>query len=140
MKIQNEHPFTEYTCYKNFHKKMGRWQVCLVSADRTTRKTILYSKFVMSITLGRQLEKHEEVDHIDGDKTNDDITNLEVVTRKENVKRYNLKNPAKTVKLTCPQCAVSFTIKYKNSHLAPYSKKVRNFCSRSCGAKFNKEV
>ena len=49
----------------------------------------------MSVKLGRMLEAWEEVDHIDNDKTNDSLDNLQILCGEENRKKYrNTQNPA----------------------------------------------
>ena len=138
MRLKDVEVFKDYSCYKNYHKGMNRWQVCLVKkGDRNNRKTILYSKYVMSIEVGRILTSEEEVDHVDGDKTNDCLSNLEIVTREENVRRRYEKNKAKTVEVECPECGLVFERLFKNTHLAPYRKTTMTFCSRKCSGKFN---
>lgn len=80
-----EFPFSGYKGYDVWHKKEGRWYVCLVPIPGTAlkRTTITKAKYLMSLKYGRILTKDEEVDHIDGDKLNDDISNLQVLTIKE---------------------------------------------------------
>lgn len=142
MRLQKTEVFKEYVCYKNFHKKMGRWQVCLVDTkDTSKRRTLLYSKYLMSIEVGRILTREEEVDHIDGDKSNDSIGNLEIVTRLGNEKRYLRNKPSReSVNLKCPNCGVIFEIDFRNSYLADYNNKKRNFCSRHCTGKFYRRL
>lgn len=50
-------------------------------------KTISYPKALMEIKLKRRLLDNETVDHIDEDKTNNDIDNLQVLTRRENIEK-----------------------------------------------------
>ncbi len=47
--------------------------------------------------LGRYLTSDEEVHHIDFNKTNDDISNLKVMTKKEHAKLHNNLNKYKTL-------------------------------------------
>lgn len=130
MKIESQYPFEEYACYKNFHKKMQRWQVCLIHKDGH-RKTILYSKYKMCIHLGRILSKEEEVDHIDGDKLNDDIKNLEVVTKKDNRRRQYINNKKELIEHRCPQCTVIFYRDKRRSYqVLKFGKKLH--CSKKC--------
>ena len=133
MLIETEAPFTEYTGYKNFHKRMGRWQVCLVSRDGK-RKTLLFSKYLMSVKVGRSLTRAEEVDHKDGDKTNDHIDNLEIVTRAENRARQAALNQGETLKFTCPSCGNVFERKRQRAYQFLKFGKVPH-CSRTCGNK-----
>lgn len=50
-------------------------------------KRVSYAKWLMEKELGRSLEKDEVVYHIDGDAYNNDLSNLEVITRAELAKR-----------------------------------------------------
>lgn len=51
------------------------------------QRRISYSKWLMEQQLGRKLESNEVVYHIDGDKYNNELSNLEVITRAELLKR-----------------------------------------------------
>ncbi len=66
------------------HKKEGRRYVVLVRRDQTKCCTS-YARFLMSVKLGRRLRKEEQVDHIDEDKTNDSVDNLQIITQKDNL-------------------------------------------------------
>lgn len=131
MRIPAPAPFEEYAAYKVFHRKMGRWQVCLVPLAGGKRTTVLYSKFVMSVALGRALTSDEEVDHVDGDKANDALSNLEVVTRRENRRRYSRANPGIVLKLKCAYCGCSFN---RRRNQTSYAKpgQIADYCSRRC--------
>jgi hypothetical protein len=45
-----------------------------------------YHRHLMEEKLGRKLEKHELVDHIDGDRRNNSIENLRVCSHAENLR------------------------------------------------------
>ena len=134
MKLEPQKPFKQFVCYKVFHRKMGRWQVCLYDPKTKVRKTILFSKYAMSCKLNRILGEHEEVDHIDGNKANDDLPNLEVVSREENKKRYQLSNPKRMIKHTCPICRTKFLRDKQRSYRALHLGRAIT-CSRTCGGK-----
>lgn len=51
------------------------------------QRRVSYSKWLMEQQLGRKLESNEVVYHIDGDKYNNELSNLEVITRAELLKR-----------------------------------------------------
>ena len=51
------------------------------------QRRVSYSKWLMEKELGRKLESNEIVYHIDGDKYNNELSNLEVITRTELLKR-----------------------------------------------------
>ena len=50
-------------------------------------KRVSYSKWLMEKALNRKLTNNEVVYHKDGDTYNNDLSNLEVITRKELLKR-----------------------------------------------------
>ena len=130
MKLNKECPFLEYdSIYLNFHKGMRRWQVCLVS--KTKRRTILYSKYLMSVKMKRVLSRDEEVDHIDNDKENDDIENLEIVSRPENKKKYDSSRSRMLVNLKCPACGKTFSKERRQTHLVKGGNPTN--CSKACG-------
>lgn len=51
------------------------------------QRRVSYSKWLIEQQLGRKLESNEIVYHIDGDKYNNELSNLEVITRAELLKR-----------------------------------------------------
>ena len=56
-------------------------------AGRNRPKTVLWARYKLEKKLGRPLRKNETVDHKDEDKTNDRITNLQILTRAENARK-----------------------------------------------------
>lgn len=133
MKIQSVHPFESFACYLGFNKRLGRWQVCLVGFNGY-RKTILYSKFLMSVKEGRILKSYEQVDHINNDKTDDRLENLQILTEQKNKEKHSLTTSRNIVVLNCPYCKTRFTREKRKTHLIKGGDKT--FCSRSCAAKF----
>lgn len=131
MRINAPAPFAEYAAYKIYHGKMKRWQVCLVPHAGGKRTTLLYSKFVMSVALGRRLTRLEEVDHVDGDRLNDSISNLEIVSRGENRRRYSKAHPGVVVRLKCAYCGKRFL---RRRNQTSYSKpgQLDDYCSKRC--------
>lgn len=55
------------------------------------QKRVSYSKWLIEKELGRKLDKNEVVYHIDGDAYNNDLGNLEVITRAELARRNHLR-------------------------------------------------
>ena len=134
MKIDSTFPFENFNCYKVFHKGMGRWQVCLHDPKSGKRRTILLSKFVLSCSLGRILGPDEQVDHKDQDKTNDVLSNLEIVTSRENNRRYRAANPKVMFSHICPMCGAAFQREKQRSYSFMLTGKTPN-CSKRCGYK-----
>lgn len=141
MRLPDTELFEDYNCYKNMHKSMGRWQVCMVhKRDRNNRKTLLYSKYIMSISIGRVLTKDEEVDHKDGDKLNDAISNLQILSRKENVEKFNSSRTRDIVELVCPECLSVFYRERRKTHLTSYSRSKSTCCSRVCSGRYSSKI
>ena len=93
MKIPVEPPFDKR--WKHAYvvtNKENRNMVCLVN-DRVDRTTIALARYKMSVKLGRMLRDDEQVDHIDNDKTNDSIDNLQLLTPEENRAKYQKMQP-----------------------------------------------
>ena len=83
-----------YGPYKHKHDKRMRIILYKSGEKGKWRKILAYAKALMEIKLNRVLEKGEVVDHIDEDKTNDNIDNLQVLSNKENIIKSNKANPS----------------------------------------------
>lgn len=99
------------------------------------RTTISYARYLMSVKEKRFLNKNEDVDHIDNNSMNDDINNLQILTKRENIIKGNKKNGRKMVELKCPCCGKIFNRRRGNTHLIR-SKKTYTACSRKCSSTF----
>lgn len=121
------------------NKVDGRKRVVL-SFLNGSKKTISYPKYLMELHLNRYLQANETIDHIDGDFTNDDLSNLRILYRKEHVVLDVIRN--KDLNVTCTYCTKMFTI--AGSKINNRNRKNRNnsgyFCSRSCSGKFGKDI
>ena len=77
-----------------------------------------------------------EVDHINGDCTDDRIENLQIITKELNILkgRYDLGLFKIYIKLKCPVCGKVFD--YENHDFVTKIKHIKYFaCSRSCSGK-----
>ncbi len=125
-----------YDIWKNGYLNVnpeGRRTLALYNShkDRTSTQ---YARYLMAVRLGRFLTKKEHIDHIDNDKTNDDIDNLQILSLREN----NIKTHKKPdVELNCPVCKKDFI--RTRTQLRGRKHKINDntiCCSRRCGAKF----
>lgn len=118
----------------------GRHRVFL-SNGKLDRSGTSYARYLMTVHLGRYLVKDEHVDHIDDDKTNDVIENLQILSQAEN----NLKARNKKLRdegldsfwciVECAECEKAFSIRSKKLIRAGFG--VRPVCcSKSCSGKF----
>lgn len=133
-----EYPYNDYYLYVIYHKKEGRRYAVLVPIDKTKnikRTTISYARYLMSVKEKRFLNKDEDVDHIDEDKTNDDINNLQILSKKDNIVKGNKRNGVQMVELKCPNCGMIFHKRKGKTHL---TKNRGNYtaCSRKCASAF----
>lgn len=122
-----------------------RWKSGYIVINKENRRTLIlvnnekdrtstqYARYLLAVKLKRFLTEDETVDHIDEDKTNDSIDNLQILSRKENSIK-SCKKP--DVKLVCPVCEIVF---YRSltqiSGKKDRAKSNMIACSRSCGGK-----
>ena len=134
-----EPPFEEYIVYGPiFHRKEKRRMIVLVRKDKSRRTSTSYARYLMCVKLGRMLCKDEEVDHKDDDKMNDDVSNLQVLTFKQNLEKSCSKRVKTTVELVCDHCKGTFGRRKGNEPSAKGYK--RAFCNRECRRLFLKKA
>ena len=122
-----------------FYKKKGyksvyivinrenRRMACLTHKDGT-RKTISYAKYLYTSYYNCDVADGDHVDHINGDKTDDRIDNLQVISKEYNIKKDHVKK--EMVVCICPICGEEFLFNKKDLSTHP-----NPCCSRSCGGK-----
>ena len=124
-------PWEGYTVYKVFHLKEGRWYAQLVSPLHRT--TIAWAKYVMEVHIGYKLDETEQVDHIDDDKSNDDLSNLQILSGVDNTRKSA--RPLIIVEAKCSICGKSFKrdlLRTRIGSLRAYMSE-GSTCSRRCG-------
>lgn len=98
------------------------------------RKTTQYCRYLMEQHLGRQLEKWEQVDHIDGDFTNDDLSNLQVLDKRTHL--YLDAVRVEPITLICDWCGSQFTRRAADHAHNKKMGRAGAFCSKSCVGKY----
>lgn len=122
-----------------YHCKDGRKRIDVIGKD--WRKTFQVAKLLLEIKLGRILVGNETVDHIDGDKTNDNPDNLRVLSLSENVADSSIRISA--LELVCRWCESPFTIdgtQIRQYDRAAAQGKAGPFCGRSCRGKYGASI
>jgi len=127
MKIDIKYPFT-----KNFNRaykvsSQGRNTIILYNTKTKNRKTISYARYLKSCELKRELLNTEEVDHIDDIKNNDVISNLQILTKKENIRKTH---SIPDILCVCPVCNIKF---YSTKRKLHKKTNLTKCCSRKCG-------
>lgn len=114
--------------YKNAYiitNRENRRIAILIHNDKS-RKTISYAKYLYTSYYECDIENGYHVDHINGDKMDDRIENLQVITGTYNVQKdHQIKE---LVLLTCPVCGMKFIYEKRNLSTHP-----NPCCSRRCG-------
>ena len=64
----------------------NRKSVILYSSS-CKRTTVSYARYLLSCREGRYLKPEEEADHINNDKTDDQISNLQILSKLENIRK-----------------------------------------------------
>lgn len=124
-------PYDDFYLYIIYHKKMGRRMAHLVNRnDRSIRKTTAYARYLLEVSLGRFLSKDETVDHINEDKLDDRLGNLQILSALDNKAKSQKKRVY--ILYTCPFCKKEFTRRLG----ASYGVK-EPACSRSCSTKYS---
>lgn len=115
----------------------GRKQVIVHYKDGS-RRTFLLSRHLMEQHLGRRLLPDETVDHKDRDKTNDDISNLQILSRSEHTKK-DIKR-IKKVEITCIFCGNKAQKNARDLDRGAKLGKAGPFCSKKCVGRYGAEV
>lgn len=135
MKIELKEPFLNNykAAYLNTNKEPRR-VVLLVKKDGS-KTSMSYARYIMTCHLKRFLYKHEHVDHIDNNKLNDVIENLQILSpRENNIKsiKHSGRSKKPDVKLICPVCKTEFVRPFHRVNFR-IIKGVKPCCSRKCG-------
>lgn len=97
---------------------------------------VYYHRIVMENYIHRFLNENEIVHHIDENKSNNDISNLLLMTRTVHTAKHVLEKGKNIVVLKCPNCGCIFTTPKNESFLVKKTKYNANFCSRKCSGQF----
>ena len=112
------------TVYVNTNKEPRR--VATLKYQNGELHSMSYAKYLYTSHYNCEVAEGDEVDHINGDKMDDRIENLQVISRRLNT---NKSHPKKVfIELKCPVCGTTFLFEKRNlsSHPNPC-------CSRRCG-------
>ena len=129
-----------------YPRKDGRKHVVLNNSklskgDPNKLRTLSWPKALVEVREGRLLLDNETVDHKDEDFTNDNLSNLQILTRPANILKSFEANPERGEEFSrhiCPQCNSGFIALARQVRGNNIAKgKAGPFCSRSCAGKHN---
>ena len=88
--------------------KDGRSRIVFVG-ENGKHSSMSYPRYLLEQKLGRKLLSTEDVHHIDGDKTNNSLDNLEVVNHKKHAQYHGkLRQKYVDTKAICDVCGKEF--------------------------------
>lgn len=108
----------------------GRQTVILFNSSKE-RSSTAYARYLMAVHLGRYLSKDEEVDHIDCNKCNDDLSNLQLLSIDKHRAKTIQERAVLPTTFVCAYCGSTFT-RAKN-RINPATK----YCSKHCTGKMS---
>ena len=123
------------------NKKDNRTR-CYIVDDDGSRHTKSYPRMIMEEKLGRALEPNEDVHHIDGDPTNNNPENLEIILHGEHQRQHVEQKYFDTI-MTCEICGKEFLMSAKR--VSNYHRDLRIgrhrgiTCSKRCAYLFGKQ-
>lgn len=120
--------------YGPYLRKDGRKHIVIVHPCGR-KQTKSYPKYLLEQKIGRELIGDETCDHIDDDFTNDESSNLQVLSRPKNI--IKSKTPAEWITFNCLHCGEKATKKAHNIRTNLKKGKAGPFCSRHCAGKYN---
>lgn len=110
----------------------GRRYVNIIYDDGS-KTSMLYSRYLMEQHLGRELTFDETVDHIDEDKTNDDLSNLQVLSRSDNIVKSKV---TEWFHFDCPVCGSPTKKLARQVRHNKKQGKAGPFCGKVCARRY----
>ena len=128
---------------KLIHK--GDYDYALIPDHPNATKNgyILYHRIVMENHLSRLLDKTEVVHHINGDKHDNRIEDLQLLDSKEHARLHGVKHGRKMCRLKCPNCGKIFEMFENQTTQCKYHKRkalLFTCCSKKCGIQFSYKI
>lgn len=99
---------------------------------------VLYHRIVMENSLGRLLNSNEVVHHINEDKKDNRLSNLQLMNKKEHSRFHQFQKGRCWVTLKCPNCKTEFEKERNKTFLVKGG--IYTCCSRSCSGSFSRFI
>lgn len=118
----------------------GDYHYCVVRGHPKATKHgyVLHHRVVVENHLNRLLNDDEVVHHINGDKLDNRLENLQVLDSKTHARIHGIQQGKKYADLKCPQCGKGFTKPYNTTHVV--KRGTYTACSRSCSGKLSRFI
>lgn len=132
------HPTNPRIIRGPYQRKDGRFHVIMYDGEGYRKKTVSYPKFIYECHHKVILDRNETIDHIDRDSNNNDISNLQCLSRSEHIKLDAIRRVP--VYRDCPICRKNFKLTKDQQSPARRKEKAGPFCSKSCAGKYTSSV
>lgn len=100
---------------------------------------VLGHRIVMENHLGRLLKKSEVVHHLNGNRKDNQIDNLELMERAAHSRKHGVLRGKSMVLLSCPECHEEFSRRSGNVHSLHGSGRY-TCCSPKCRGSFSRKI
>ena len=126
-------PYIEISKRKGKEKPRRNVVVLYGSGRSARRKKMAYSRWLMECHLQRELTRYETVDHKDEDTLHDEISNYQIMSHGDNVRKSHCE--PRMIEITCAGCGAK-ALKRERTVLSnqKYLGIKRNYCTRECAA------
>ena len=102
-------------------------------------KYVLAHRIIMENHLGRILDTNEVVHHKNGDKKDNNIFNLELMTVNEHCSHHANEKGQTMCEIKCPQCEKIFSLPRNQTHVVKKKNKFTS-CSPTCRGKLSRYI
>lgn len=142
MKIELEEPYKSMYASVSVHANTdGRKLIALIKPDGKGTVTS-YARYLYGVKLGHLVPDDLEVDHINDDKTDDRIENLQLLTPEQNrlKQQYHyIEHEQVCYGFECTYCETRFLLTERQVKMRLAQNVENAFCSRACSFNFNRE-
>ena len=136
MKIDLEYPYDKDWKHGYLVINGENRKTIILFNSSDDRSSTSYARYLVSTSLGRYLEIDEHVDHIDHDKTNDVLENLQILKPQENALKESRRKGRLLVEIKCPECGKIFTRRKGNTQAVSCNSGRVTCCSSVCSRLF----
>lgn len=130
--------FEKFKIEKIVNKGEYNYAVVYNHPNRTKDNYVLHHRVVVENHIGRVLDKNEVVHHKDGNKKNNTVENLEILSASEHGFLHQKEKGREFTKLKCPECNLIFERERRQTHQSKGG--LFTCCSATCRGKFSRKI